>query len=57
MFRATLPVLAVAGLLLAGCQSAENKEAMRDVRNQETQAQAIERIERDAAQQRAGRGP
>lgn len=58
MTRISLPILVAAGLLLAGCQSTSSgSTAGTELRDYEARQQAIERIERNAAQDRAGRGP
>lgn len=57
MYRTAIPALIAASFVLAACQSSSNGGSSAGVGVQETQEQAIKRIEREGAMQRAGRGP
>lgn len=54
MYRIGIPALLVASMLLAACQSSSGGGA---AGVQETHEEAIQRIERENAAMRAGRGP
>ncbi len=59
MFRAKAPILIAMTMLLAACQTSDGRkyDAGADLRAKESQQQAIQRIEREGARDRMGRGP